>query len=487
MAVAKESTWSEVDEHIETLCEIAYRLSKLGINLQKMGRANYSVRLLEEKLKFAKEQWKELCERYTAVRKLLRPAQRQVYEFFKQNCIVTAANDFHEYVDLVSTEIDRLTANTKPAVSDAQCSIPIELPKQRIPKFGGDPREWEHFEDLFTSGVINNAGLADVQRLHYLNACLEGPAAAIISTIEVVGRNFAEAWSRLKNEFGLPRIVTGKLLDKLLYMEPIDMSDLASMQQVTVNCAQALAALNKKGTPEQQRDWLLAHWVKQHFTPKMELEWQRTLDLSPEYPTFEDVRKFVDKQSRALLSMSEERRNAALGLPIKSARNRSAAWKTSSVSKNVRSHNVVMETNSAVEPQERSYNDDIQATLVPEEACGFCTGPHELLKCNNFLILSAKMRSKYVRNRRWCILCLGNNHTVTQCQSSEVCAKCSGRHHSLLHFELPRAAHNQKSLPNNEYDNREEWRSNASRRRVAKFRSRAKNSTSSTDVTHAST
>ncbi|XP_076619996.1 uncharacterized protein LOC143341160 [Colletes latitarsis] len=469
MAVAKETMWTEADEHIETMCEITYRLSKLGTNLRKTGRANYSVRLLEEKLDFAKTQWKELNDRYTAV---------QYY--------VAAENDFHEYMDLVSTEIDRLTTDKRTAVSVEPCNVPIELPKQRIPKFGGDPREWEHFEDLFTAGVINNAALGDIQRLYFLNACLEGPAAAIVASLPVVGRNFTEAWTRLKTEFGLPRIVTGKLLDKLLYLKPIDMNDLSSMQQVTVGCTQAIAVLDTKGTPEQQRDWLLAHWVKQHFTPEMELEWQKTLDLSPDYPTFEDVRKFVDKRSRALLSMNEERRKAALGLPTKSTRNRSAAWKVSAASKNVRSHNVVMENVQAEQPRRTGSDNVRQVGTTPTQLCGFCNGPHSLPNCRNFAILTAKMRSQYVKGRRWCIQCLGTTHTVTKCKNSTACTTCGGMHHSLLHFEVKREAQPTKPLPKSEVGNREEQRLNDQSRRPTKSRPKP-NTSASVKTTPAST
>ncbi|XP_043264010.1 uncharacterized protein LOC122404151 [Colletes gigas] len=485
MAVSQQSIEIDLDDEIEDLVDLCGQLKRLGVNLKKLGRAKYSERLLEEKHEHAKETWREIRTKYASVRKQIPAAERPSHDLFKLNYMRHAEDDFQDFQDFVLTELGRLSAESKPAMSEVQCSIPIELPKQRLPKFGGDPQEWEHFEDLFTSGVVRNAGLSDVQRLHYLNACLEGPALASIASIEIVGRNFSVAWTRLKNTFGLPRIVTGKLLDKLLFLKPIDTGDLASMQQITVGCTQALAALDKKGTPEQQRDWLLAHWAKQKFSPALELEWQKTLNLSTEYPTFEDVRKFIEMHSRALLSMDEKRRAVALASVTKpSARSHSATRESRSASRHVRSHNVVVDNVRAEKPREMCH-DNRHSGATSMKLCGFCNGPHKLTQCQNFVRLTAKMRSHYVRNHGWCVQCLGTTHIGTKCRSPTACTKCSGRHHPLLHFEIFRESQSQP-LPVNEYGEREETSSRAPPRRPAKSRPHTKTS-SSTNTTKATT
>ncbi|XP_043264238.1 uncharacterized protein LOC122404368 [Colletes gigas] len=218
----------------------------------------------------------------------------------------------------------------------------------------------------------------------------------------------------------------------------------------------------------------------------MELEWQKTLDLSSEYPTFEDVRKFVDKRSRALLSMNEERRKAALGLPTKTTHNRSSVRDNGTASRNVRSHNVVMEHVQAEKPRETDSDNVRHVGKPATKPCGFCNGPHGLTNCNHFGLLTAKMRSQYVRHRRWCLQCLGTTHTVTKCRSSTACTKCGGMHHPLLHFDQEREPQRNQPIPNPEFGNREERLSNAPSRRPTKPRPKA-NYSASAKTTPAST
>ncbi|XP_076638798.1 uncharacterized protein LOC143350679 [Colletes latitarsis] len=451
MAVAQLSIEVDLDDEIEDLVDLCGQLKRLGVNLKKLGRAKYSERMLEEKLEHAKETWRDIRTKYANVRKQIPPAERPSHDIFKLNYMRNAEDDFQDFQDLVLTELGRLSAETKPATPEVQ-------------------------------------RLSDVQRLHYLNACLEGPALASIASIEIVGRNFPVAWSKLKNTFGLPRMVTGKLLDKLLFLKPIDTGDLASMQQITVGCTQALAALDKKGTPEQQRDWLLAHWAKQKFSPALELEWQKTLNLSTEYPTFEDVRRFIEMHSRALLSMDEKRREAALAPATKpSARSHSRTRETRSASRHVRSHNTVVETDTAAQLRGSRTNAVRQVGPAQKQMCGFCTGPHSLLQCSPFLVLPAKTRSQFVQGRHWCVQCLASTHTVLRCQSPEVCAKCSGKHHFLLHYAQNREDNNTRPVANNSYDNREERRANAPPRRWARSKPKTKTPALNTTANNAST
>ncbi|XP_076635461.1 uncharacterized protein LOC143348752 [Colletes latitarsis] len=489
MAVSEELSRSDLEDQLTELTEEFDRLKALTVNLKKMGRAKYSEKLLEEKLTYATQLWRDTRTLYMIVRRMIPAAKRQAYELFKPGYLLSAENEFQEFQNYVTTEIDRIVAEPKPATTEVQPpNMLIELPKQRLPKFGGGPREWEHFEDLLTSGVIRNASLSDVQRLFHLNACLEGPALATISSFEIVGRNFPEAWKTLKEKYGLPRLITGKLLDKLLYLKPIDLNDLASMQQITVDYTETIAALRKRGTPEQLFEWLLAHWAKQHFTPKLELEWQRTLGPSTEYPTFEDVRKFIDHHAQALLSMNEDRREAALASEMKSRAPKLIDTRQKSVaSRAMWSHNVVVNSNPVPIPRGPNSDHDGRVRPVRTEVCGFCAGPHQLVQCHNFKVLPARVRSQYVRSRQWCLQCLASSHTVMQCQSSLVCHKCSGRHHSLLHYECTREEASARPLTNNAHGRNQESRVNGQPTRSAKSKPRQKNSASNANLKPAST
>ncbi|XP_078051458.1 uncharacterized protein LOC144477606 [Augochlora pura] len=171
------------------------------------------------------------------------------------------------------TEISRLEdeqsgsvkGNSDPSVekTDGNQIIPIELPKQHLPKFGGNPREWLHFESLFNSAITENKALSDVQRLRYLNACLEGEAVAAIANLSIGPQNFQIAWKTLEERFGLPRIITAALLVQIICLKPIHKDDLASVQQVTIGVRQAMAALQRQGHNEEGKP--IVHLIADRF------------------------------------------------------------------------------------------------------------------------------------------------------------------------------------------------------------------------------
>ncbi|XP_076638813.1 uncharacterized protein LOC143350677 [Colletes latitarsis] len=257
MSVTKDPKWSDLEAHLEDLTRGMERINRASINLKKMGRAKYTEKILEERLNYVNSLWQQMNDQYKAY---------------------------------VSTEITRITTGPRSVMPEIQQSIPIELPKMRLEKFDGDSSKWEHFEDLFTAGVINNPTLTDVQRLQYLNTL---------------------AWTTLKTEFGLPRLVLIKILDQILRLSKIRKGDLASVQQVTIGFRQALAILAKKGTVEEQLSWLLTHVVASQFDATLQGEWERSLKMSTEYPLIEEILRFLDQEARAMTVIEHNRKTAS--------------------------------------------------------------------------------------------------------------------------------------------------------------------------------
>ncbi len=63
-------------------------------------------------------------------------------------------------------------------------------------------------------------------------------------------------------------------------------------------------------------------------------------------------------------------------------------------------------------------------------ACNVST--HPVARCFKFLELSPEQR-QVVKEARLCFNCLGPDHALWNCRSSQVCRKCKLRHHTLLH------------------------------------------------------
>ncbi|XP_043264180.1 uncharacterized protein LOC122404311 [Colletes gigas] len=338
-------------------------------------------------------------------------------------------------------------------MAEIQQTIPIELPKMRLEKFDGDPTKWEHFEDLFTAGVITNPTLTDVQRLQYLNTCITGRAAAAIASLAITDSNFSVAWSTLKAEFGLPRLVLIKLLDRILRLTKIRKGDLSSVQQVTIGFRQALAILAKKGTVEEQLSWLLTHIVASQFDAALQGEWQRSLKMSTEYPSLEEIMRFLDQEARAMTVIDEHNRKPGLKRENKPP---------------VRSHNAVVESS----PTQRK--------------CTICGQTHALSECGTFKRFSTRVRYQIVKFSQGCIACLALDHDVRGCRSQQGCSRCGGRHHALLHFEqYEKEAGSQ--TPKSKFSNgkREERRDNAPpQRRTAKAKASTDTSNAQAATSH---
>lgn len=81
----------------------------------------------------------------------------------------------------------------------------VTLPKIELPKFDGNLQHWLNFKDLFETCIIKETSLSNVQRLHYLKACLKGDAEHLVRNIAVTDHNFQLAWELLTQRYDSTR------------------------------------------------------------------------------------------------------------------------------------------------------------------------------------------------------------------------------------------------------------------------------------------
>ena len=82
-----------------------------------------------------------------------------------------------------------------------------KLPKLQIPKFSGNPCQWNSFWDSFCAGVHNREELTDVEMFSYLRGLLTDTAAATISGLTLTEANYGNATTLLKQRYGHPQII----------------------------------------------------------------------------------------------------------------------------------------------------------------------------------------------------------------------------------------------------------------------------------------
>ena len=70
-------------------------------------------------------------------------------------------------------------------------------------------------------------------------------------------------------------------------------------------------------------------------------------------------------------------------------------------------------------------------------SCSVCKKNHSIYHCKEFLNLSVEDRVKAAKKMHLCLNCLrSNTHQVKTCNSS-TCRKCSKKHNTLLHINIP--------------------------------------------------
>ena len=89
-------------------------------------------------------------------------------------------------------------------------TTPVQLPKLSLPTFAGGLLAWPDFWDMFSASV-DTQPLPQVSKFTYLKSVLRGAASRLIAGLAVTDQNYTVAVQMLKDEFGKPDILIGKL------------------------------------------------------------------------------------------------------------------------------------------------------------------------------------------------------------------------------------------------------------------------------------
>ncbi|XP_058816783.1 uncharacterized protein LOC131680079 [Topomyia yanbarensis] len=87
-------------------------------------------------------------------------------------------------------------------VNDASnLSSGVRLPELKLPEFNGNPEDRAGFHDLFKAMIHDNTSLSNIQKLHYLRACLKGDAARIVCSLPIASTSYTVAWKMIIDRF----------------------------------------------------------------------------------------------------------------------------------------------------------------------------------------------------------------------------------------------------------------------------------------------
>ena len=91
-----------------------------------------------------------------------------------------------------------------------------KLPRLQLPKFSGDPTQWQSFYDSFVQAVDKNPNFSDIEKMKYLLGQLEAEADR-----RVKGENYVVALELLEKRFGDKQLLVSSHMSKLLSLDVI--------------------------------------------------------------------------------------------------------------------------------------------------------------------------------------------------------------------------------------------------------------------------
>ena len=285
-------------------------------------------------------------------------------------------------------------------------SSEIKLPQIQIPIFNGKYEEWSSFRDLFTSMIVNNGSLSDVQKLFYLKSQVSGEAEKLIKHISVTAVNFSSAWNILKDRYENKRVLVNVHLKRLLAQTKVTSDSAQAVKLLLDTTQECIAALNNLEINTESWDPILVHIIAQKMSPECVQLWEQSLSSKTNVPTFQELISFLDSRFRTLEAVRDTSR------PVGNTRDANRSIGT-------------------VPNPKSSFH-------VAKTTCGLCNGDHSTSRCPELNGKSSAETLQVIKSKNLCFNCFSSSHPVRQCASKYSCRTCKRRHHSMLHDAVTR-------------------------------------------------
>ncbi|XP_078051756.1 uncharacterized protein LOC144477898, partial [Augochlora pura] len=275
--------------------------------------------------------------------------------------------------------VGRSSDSQSPAITEGQ-SVP-RLPTIVLPSFDGDYSTWLRFRDTFETLIHNNESLSDIQRFHYLNSALKGPAARIVQSLGISEINYKLAWISLKKRYEDPTALLYHHANAIIEMPSVQRQSCTSLREFIDSANNHLLALEALGEEIHSWDLMIVLLLSKKLDSVTCKEWDKVLVSLSGKPRFKDFIDFLEQQAKLLERTSINMKQ----IPIQPSRpfaNRPVDYKTKFRSE-------TLAANMSYKPV----------------LCLLCKDNHQLAQC-------AKLKAMSFSER-----------------------KCGKKHHTLLHKE----------------------------------------------------
>ncbi len=281
-----------------------------------------------------------------------------------------------------------------------------------IPKFNGDPLQWQAFEVSLVSLLRHRAeGFTREDKFAIVRQAITPLSGkTLIAEMHQSGSTVDDLLKGLRQLFGRLQLVVPLLVNKVTNVPYVDRTT-ASIRKFKE------AVMGPYKTLQTQLDDKMSlffpHYFRPFLTGKMKEDWDKLLMESLTKPSMEDFTKFLEKR----LLWADN--SAASGTPLAFEPTQTAP---TPMSKPTSSR---PPTNNPP-PAKKNFQ---------PAKCPSCGEGHWLGRCATFAALPVDERNKLVREKRLCLNCFSASHAVRNCSNKHSCRHCHQRHHSLLHID----------------------------------------------------
>ncbi|XP_029054138.1 uncharacterized protein LOC114881493 [Osmia bicornis bicornis] len=173
------------------------------------------------------------------------------------------------------------------------------LPEIALPKFEGEYSRWHQFKATFASVITAHDDLTDLDRFHYLKGAVSGNAPHLIEHLPTTEEAFAEAWKLLDERYENKRLNIQTHMDRIYNLKPMKVRKAASLTKMANIMGETLEALKSFGLYDEHNCFLITALVRL-LDPDTRDFWESMLSTQTEFPTMEQLSKFLVARARML-------------------------------------------------------------------------------------------------------------------------------------------------------------------------------------------
>ena len=325
----------------------------------------------------------------------------------------------------------------------------MRKPSPDIKKFGGDPLEYNKFMRQFRSKVVTNTNNKD-EMMTFLEQFTVGEANKIVQGFSYLDAElgYDRALHELEERYGNDHVIASAFVKRaldwpiILNDKPKALDNFAIFLAECNNAVNAIEAVRVLEYPDNIKK--LVSKLPLHLHDKWRNLVQKTRDHHQPIK-FHLLAAFVREEAKkvndpvygkeALSSEFKQshspkpRANAGQGYKPSSKSTSKASFATDVLEK---------ESIQNIKGQKGQGHRQMNRRSGRDKPCIYCSDlSHYLTNCKDFARKSQSEKTDFLKLKGLCFGCFRDGHQKRFCRVKETCAKCQGKHPTVLHFEAP--------------------------------------------------